>query len=358
MKKLILLIFITLNCFAQVSEIVTDTIKVTALQEFKVPQNKNILLIAVFQSDLKGSLLDENGSFIRNIEGVWQLPKKEEVEMEVKGGRGTTIQYHINEKIENAGIYFVKLEFDFMDEYRRKHSNEAFYRIEVGNPTLASAITLRKSRKYHFTEKESFAFMTLEFSDPTAYSYRIENSSGNILKEANGPIAVLDDVLDKVENVGQDITVVGLYNGKEFMYTYNGDKKPHNSRWTLQLMKPILDEFSDWKQAKEEQIIYISAFNENARRILYTYIGKTEDNGFVLIQPEVKNFRFSSEPKNMITNAKAIPSGVFLYITFDFNREYLDLLNDCATQEINFVIEFNDQFGSLVRKEYNAILLN
>lgn len=358
MKKLLFLIIISINCFAQIPGSITDTIYVTALQEFKVPKEKNILLIAVYESYLKGSLFDENGTYLRDIEDVWQLPSKEEMIKEVSGGRGTTVQYHIEEKIETAGIYYVKLEFEYVDEYKKRHQNEAYYRVEVANPTLASAITLRKSRKYHFTEKESFAFMTLEFSDPTAYSYKIIDNAGNILKESNGPIAVLDDVLDKVENVGKELTIVGLYNGKEFLYNYNGDKEPHISNWKISLMKPVLDEFSDWKKSKEDQIVYVSAFNENARRILYTYIGKTEDNGFILVQPEVKNFRFSSEPQNIITNAKAIPSGVFLYVTFDFNQEYLSLMKECATQEINFVIEFSDQFGSTVRKEYSAVILN
>jgi hypothetical protein len=358
MKYLLIVFLYAVSLFSQVPQSVTDTIRVTALQEFKVPKEKNILLVAVYDSDLKATLMDEAGSFIREINGIWQLPTKEEITREVKGGRGTTVQYHVNEKIEKAGVYYVKLNFDYVDEYKKKHSNEAFYRIEVSNPTLASAITLRKSGNYNFTEKESFAFMTVEFSDPTAYSYRIEDNLGNVLKESIGPIAVLDDVLDKVENVGKEITIIGLYNSKEFLYTYNGDKEPRTSRWNVKIQRPVLDEFSDWKKSKDDQTIYVSAFNENARRILYTYIGKTEDNGFVLVQPEISNFRFTSDPNNIITNAKAIPSGVFLYVTFDFNQELLSLMNECATQEISFSIEFTDQFGSTIRKEYNAVLLN
>ena len=91
-------------------------------------------------------------------------------------------------------------------------------------------------------------------------------------------------------------------------------------------------------------------------RILYTYIGNTE-NGFVNVRPEPKNFNFTASPATMLENVKYQQSGNFLYITFDVNKKFLEQMQDCGQQEIDFAIQFTTQFGEKVRKEYSAVIL-
>ena len=90
--------------------------------------------------------------------------------------------------------------------------------MEVHNPTIASEINLRKDDPYFYSEKETFSFATMEYKDPSAYSFEIKNSAGKLIDSGSGSIIKLDKALNDLKNIGEELLISGKYNGKEFQY--------------------------------------------------------------------------------------------------------------------------------------------
>ena len=321
-----------------------------------MPDDKNIVLVNILGGEFKASLLNSGGGYLRDCEEVWQFPSKEELARKVQGGRGETVQFHTREAVEDAGVYYIKMDVSIMDENRRRFSKSAYYMINVHNPTMAAEINLREEKPYYFSEKETFSFATVEFSDANAYSYQVLDPGQTVIEEGKGSVVNLDAVLSDIRNVAKTISIRGLYEGKEFQYISNGDKQPRNSTWSIKITSPSIEEFGDWQKSNPNDQIVISAYNKNARRILYTYFAKT-DEGYVLIGPEARNFRLTCDPPNFIINQKPTTVGVFLYITFDFNEDMLFELGDFGQQALQVTIEFTTQFGEKKKTEYSALIL-
>ena len=199
------------------------------------------------------------------------------------------------------------------------------------------------------------SFATADFNDPNGYSYRLVDVDNNILDEGIGPIVHLDRVMNNIKNIGKKITVIGLYHNKQFFYKYNGYDY-QKSKWTFKLNKPNIEEFDDWKKAKPTDKIYISAWNKNAMRFLYTYTGSTS-NGFVVVYPEIRNFKFTGKPADLFSQSKYSRAGNFLYVTFKLNEDYLSNMEDCSEQEVKINIEFTTQFGEKIENEYVGTIL-
>jgi len=225
--------------------------------------------------------------------------------------------------------------------------------INVVYPHMGSEVKLRKH--YFYSEKETISFATLEFRDPNGYSYKVIDGSGNEILSGTGSIVKLDEVFKNISNVGKTIVIKGFYHNKEFSYIYDG-QDVHKSSWSFTLDKPNLEEFDDWKKGKPEDKIAISAWNHNAMRLLYTYIGSTP-NGFVVVYPDPKRFKISSDPTDIIKDARYHRTGNFLYVSFRLNQEFLDGMEDCGEQPVKLKVQFTTQFGETVTKNYDGTIL-
>jgi hypothetical protein len=353
MKKIIIIsILMTLSVIAQKAPKISDTLSVITLERFSVPKDKQIVLTNIKESIIRAELLDKNFKKIRNIKEIAQSPSQRVIKYKSKGGRGVMVQYNVYATIEEPGEYFVKIEIKYRDE-KGDGKASAYYKVDASYPMANNEISLREN--YYYSERETMSFATADFADISGYSYKIIDVDNNELAKGVGPIVKLDGVMSDIKNLGKEITVVGYYHDRQFFYKYNGFDF-QKSEWKFTLNKPNIEEFDDWKKSSPDQVISLSAWNKNAMRFLYTYTGNTP-NGFVVVYPEIKNFKFTGEPANMFTSPKYSRAGNFLYVTFKLNEEYLDNMEDYSEQQVNIKVAFTTQFGEKIEKEYDGTIL-
>ncbi|MBU0561271.1 MAG: hypothetical protein KJ799_16835 [Bacteroidetes bacterium] len=350
-------VLLVINISAQVPDRISDTLDVVTTQDFNVPGDKNILMNNVISVDVSAEILDASGNSIKQCENIWQFPSRENLRRNTSGGRGETVQIHVTDNIDAPGTYYMKVNLRATNEDRRTQTGTAYYMLNVKSPASAAPTGLRTDKPYFFSEKLTFSFATVEFKDATLYSYEIQDAGGNAVESGKGAVVKLDAIFSDAKNVNKNFTIVGFYNGKEFLYTENGDPTPKESKWTISLRIPALDEFGDFKVAPGQNVI-LSTYNPNARRILYTFVTQTADGGFVMFKPDARNFQMVAEPSDAITNQRATPSSVFLFVTFDFNPTWLESLEQCSEQAVKISIRFRDQFGETRSFEYQATVLN
>lgn len=354
MKYYLVLFFVlTVSIFGQNPVVVQDTINVVTLQSFNVPKSKYIVMANIRSLKVTAELFDKDMQKIRDCNDYWQYPSPKDLANQLKGKRGATIQYVLHESIDKIGTYYVKTTVDYQGE-EGSGTTAAYYMINVDYPHMGAAIKLRPN--YFYSEKETFSFSVLEFQDPNAYGYQIVDDAGAEIETGKGAIVSLNSVLKNIKYVGRKIKVIGTYQGQQFQYKplTGGDVK--ESVWEFVIDKPTLDEFSDWKKDNDKDQIMISAYSQNAMRILYTYIGNTE-SGFVVVAPEAKNFKLEADPADMITNISARTQRNFLFITFKISEDYLSTMADCSEKEFTMTIRFTTQFGEKIEKKYTATIL-
>ena len=352
MKKIILFIFLTTALFAQQKINISDTLKVITLEKFSVPGDRQIVLTNIKKSTIEAELLDKDFNKIRVIDDILQNPSKAEIEKKSKGGRGVMVQYMVYATIDEPGEYYVKINISYRDEKKNGNAS-AYYKIDVSYPTVSNEISLREN--YFFSERETMSFATAEFSDLGGYSYKIIDENRNVLFKGLGSTVQLQEVMNNINNVGKTITIVGNYHDKPYFYKYNGNDY-QKSEWSFKLNKLNLEEFGDWKKSNSSDKIYISAWNKNAMRFLYTYTGNVP-NGFVVVYPEIRNFKFVGEPANLFLQPKYSRAGNFLYVTFQLNDVILAEMKDCSEQDVKINIEFTTQFGEKIERDYNGTIL-
>ena len=351
-KYVLLFLFFAVSISAQNDIVVSDTVNVVTLQKFNVPNDKNIVLTNIKQISIQAELLDSKFSKIRDVEEIFQTLSSDEVISKAKDGRGVMVQFVVKEAIEKPGVYYVKIDINYTDEQGKGFAS-AYYLVNVSYPRVNSKINLREN--YFYSEKETMSFATNEFADPNGYSFKIFDPTGKALASGRSSIISFNNVFNNVKNVGREITVKGYYKDKQFFYEHYGDDV-HKSEWTFRLNKPNLEEFNDWKKANPNDRIAISAWNKNAMRLLYTYTGNTP-SGFVVVYPEINDFRFKGEPAELFKNSRYSRSGNFLYVSFGLNEEYLTEMEDCAEQPVRISIEFITQFDEKVEKIYEGTIL-
>jgi hypothetical protein len=352
MRKIILvLVFLTpFVLFAQKGSKIIDTLHVVTLQKFKVPSDRNIVLQNILGVSVDASILNESGNFVRKAKEVWQAPNKKEFAKEVRGGRGVTVQLSFRDALDKPGTYFMDVKIKIKDENRRTHVIPAKYMIVVDYPTLAAQIKLRKKGPYYFSEKETFSFATIEFPDPNKYSYQILTPSGRVIQQGLGSVVVLDTVFKDLNNVGKKLTIKGMYAGKEFYYHENGNNEPQLSEWHVMLQAPEINYFGDWVEAsvKNDNPVVLSVYNENVKKMLFTYGNTTVEGNFVFVAPQIRNLTLRCDPEGLVTVRSHTTVGVFTYIYLDFNQEMLNAIEDCGQLDgVKLHIEFNTQFGKV-----------
>lgn len=353
MKKIIIIsMLLAVSVFAQKAKKISDTLSVITLERFSVPKDKQIVLTNIKESIIRAELLDKNFKKIRSIKEIAQTPSQRAIKYKSKGGRGVLVQYNVYATVEEPGEYYVKIEIKFRDE-KGDGKATAYYKVDASYPMANNEISIREN--YYYSERETMSFATADFSDFDGYSYKIIDVDNNELAKGVGPIVKLDDVMSDIKNIGKEITVVGYYHDKQFFYKFNGFDY-QKSEWKFTLNKPNIEEFDDWKKSHPDQVISLSAWNKNAMRFLYTYTGNTP-NGFVVVYPEIKNFKFTGEPANMFTSPKYSRAGNFLYVTFKLDQDYLDNMEDYSEQQVNIKVAFTTQFGEKIEKEYDGTIL-
>ncbi|MFA6598663.1 MAG: hypothetical protein WCS69_13145 [Ignavibacteriaceae bacterium] len=354
------LFIIILSAFTLAQNIkVRDTIRVAAFQNIDVPP---LVLTNILRIDYNIDLLDANLQKIRDCKNFTQKPKKEEWAKATAGQRGTTFILSIKESIEKTGTFYIRIAIKASGE--KGGLNDAFYyAVIVENPTLAAPVTIRSD--YFYSEKESFSFATVEFNDITAYSYKIEDSRGGVFLEGKGPIVKLDSVLKTISNVGQEMTVKGFYNGKQFSFIDPVTKAIKNSEWKFSIKEIDVDVFAgvwkkyDPKTTDEEGGDFASMSNNNARTIMFTLLGKKSDgSGYIFAKPEIRgSVQVSSEPAEFLAGTSTISYGtVWLNVKLNVSEDYLKALPP-EGEEVKVTISFTTVFGTKVTKEYHATVI-
>lgn len=330
---------------------ITDTINVVTLQNFSVPKNKSIVLTNIRDVNFKTELLNENLQKIRDCKNDWQEPSKNE--FPISGKRGQMVQYKVNESIQDEGKYYIKISINYKDE-ETDNKLEAYYLINVTYPTIASNINLRSD--YFFSEKETFSFSTIEFSDQKSYSYRITDQNNSVLESGKGPVVNLNKIFNNESNFGKTITVIGYYKDKEFQYKDFQTSEIKKSSWIIKLQKPELDEFVNWKRKEEKGDLLLSIYNDKAMTFLYLYVGKTP-SGFAVVAPKARNLNVTSEPQDFLQSFSANTSGKFLIVNLKVNQKFVEAIEDCGEEFVKVKIQFVTQFGESVIKEYYATVI-
>ncbi len=357
MKKT-LIIFLALFTSAVWAQKITviDTVNATAMEKFKVPAEKNIVVANVLKIKFTATLLDASMNPIRECKEFYQDPSEAKIRKKASGGRGTNVQYAVFETIEQEGTYYIKIDIKVKGE-RGRGKKTVYYLVNVKYPEIVAPIQLNE-KGYYYSETKSFSFATVQYNNPNLYSYKILSSGGDVIEEKQGPIIVLDSVLSNLQYVGQKIKIVGYYNGKPFQYREIGKPEVHTTEWEITIRQPKLNEFTDWRrtdgQTKEEPVI-ISAYNNKAMRILYSYFGKT-NSGFVVVKPEVRGFSLTAEPRGLIINARPVRAGSWLYIQFELSQDYLDGIEEYGQVDAKINIRFRTQFGERVNRTYDATI--
>ncbi len=355
MKKvtqiLLLIITVLASISAQTIEVV-DSIDAVILESFRVPENRNIVLTNILDVEFTAELFDINMNKVKDCDNQWQDPAASQ--FPVNGKRGKMVQFSVNEQIDEAGVFFIKVSIKYSDE-ESKNSLEALYRINVKYPTLASIVKLRES--YYYSETKTFSFAAREFSELQNYSYTVTNSGGSIVDTGNGSLVNLDKVLNDENMVEQNLTVTGFYKGKQFKYLLPGTNELKDSKWSFKVNKPEMDQFVTWKKRGDEGNRVISVYNDRAMNFLYLYVGKTP-NGFAAIAPKGRNLIVTSEPKNFVQSYLATTSGKFLFVDILVNPDFIEQMEECGEQEVSLNIKFITQFGEKVDYDYYATVIN
>ncbi|MCU7494091.1 MAG: hypothetical protein HF314_07355 [Ignavibacteria bacterium] len=354
MKKLLLVLVIwSAAVFAQNGIIVKDTLNVVVLQNFNVPGDRFILLTNVFKADFSAELLNSKFEKIRDSKNVTQIPSQKELLRQTGGGRGATVQFALTETIDEPGVYYEKVNIHSQSEVSQKNTT-VYYKIVARLPSISSEINLKPS--YYFNEKESFSFYGREFTDFDGYSYVIEDAQGNTIEKGNGAFVNLNGILKNIKNVGKSLKITGMYHGRKFNYLDPATGNTRESAWQFSIKKLNLEEFSDFQKSDTYKEVFISAYDKNAMKILYTYMGNTE-SGFVVVTPEVSNFQVKSEPVGFIKSYAAKKSGNFLYVTFELNDEFLSTMEKCSEENLKLTVRFSTQFGENIERTYDATIL-
>lgn len=339
-----------------------DTINVVTFQKFKVPSDKNIVLEAVLNSSLDAQLVTKSGSFVKNIDEVWQDPSQEKLSQETRGGRGATVQTSISTMVEDPGEYVVKLTVSFTTENRAKRSIPVEYLVNVSYPTMASDVAIRKDKPYYYSEKSSFSFAVLEYEDANGYSYEILDQAGNVIENNKGSTIVLDSLLMNLRNVNKTFTIRGLYNGNTFMYLHNGDKTPSQSIWEIKIDKPTDAWFGDWvtEQYDKELGKIIAYDNSMAKFIYYSLNALNADGAYVFVKSNMQGLRIVTDPPDVIKSSQTFAIGAFGGIMLNYNE---DIVNWPGMEvgglgmEVNYSISFRNIFGDNVQKEGKVTLI-
>ncbi len=353
MKQVLFFLFILLvSTFSLAQKVeVRDTINVAAFQNFDVSP---FVLGNILRIEYSVDLLDVNLKKIRECKNFYQKPKKEDFAKATAGGRGTTFILFIKESIEQTGTFYIRVTVKATGETGGLN-REFYYLVNVNYPTIASALNIRPD--YFYGEQGTFSFATVEFGDINAYSFKIEDGGRTIIS-GSGPIVNLDTVLNNTEFVGKQLTITGMYNGKDFTFK-NSKNELLKSVWQITINRPNLTEFAGWKTVTKDDKgdeFYISIDNPKDREFLFTYIGNTP-TGFVVVKPKFRNYRVTCDFEGLITGLTTYEAGSFGYLVLQINNDVYSAIPVGQSQDVKITLTFSTQFENNVKKEFRATII-
>jgi len=352
MKQLLFILLLSVSPFLIAQKVeVKDTIKAAAFQNFDVPP---LILGNIMRIDYTVDLLDARLQKVRECKNFIQKPKKEDFPKATASGRGTTFVLYIKEAIEQPGTFYIRITVKASSELG-SYNKEFYYLVNVDYPTIASVLNVRPN--YYFGEQGTFSFATVEFGDINSYSFKIEDGGKTVLT-GTGPIVNLDTVLNNTEFVGKQLTINGMYNGKEFSFK-NSKNELLKSSWQITINKPSLAEFAGWKVVTKEdkgEEFYISIDNPKVREFLFTYIGNTP-TGFVVVKPKFRNYRVTSDFEGLINGLTTYETGNFGYLVLQINEDVYSGIPVGQSQDVKITLTFSTQFENNVKKEFRATIV-
>ncbi|MCF8260266.1 MAG: hypothetical protein K9J12_05800 [Melioribacteraceae bacterium] len=359
MKRLfILFIFISSLIIAQVPSNVSDTVKAVSLKEFKVPSDKNIVLQDVLSASFAGTLLDANGSVVRESSNGVQIPSADELVKLTRGGRGTTVQYSLLETIPNPGTYYMKIDINFRSETGSR-SATAYYMVIVDYPTIAAPLEFSDS--YLFTEQLKFSFATIEYGDPTLYTFDVQDASGSSIESGEGPIVDMATAFSQEKNVDRSIRVVGMYNGQEFQFKNPVDGTVQSSTWEFLLKAPQMSMFHVWidpdnnPNNAENSIFYL---NDKAMLLYVALMQPNAKGAYIAVGPKIRGLQVQSTSP-IITGGRPIESDPFSFIQLDVDNDYVEnIMESPGSEFVQLTITFTDQFNRRHTQSLEAYVIN
>ncbi len=360
-KILLFLVFMAVAVFGQAGKVnIADTIDVVVNQRFKVPGDRQVVFTNVTGlNSTKAELLDANFNKISDLTDEQYFPRT----ISAKKGRGVMFRYEVFGIVKEAKNYYVKVSLSLKDERKRTKNMTGYYMVKAHNPTMAQEVKVRDT--YYPTEKVNFSFATSEYTDPTKYSYHIEDGAGDVVDSGRGAIVVLEDLLKDDNNVGQSFTIVGKYNDKEFEYKDFGTGELKTTRWGFALNSPSLGFFSSWHQiekgsnSQEGQQYYISPLNPELLKFYFVYSGDAGDGNLVVVPVKVRGLTITAEPAEFLSGngGTAIVAGNFGQVVLTLNQEFLDNMEFCDDRYVKLTMTFNTQYDRNITYTFDATII-
>lgn len=356
MKKILLLFcFISMSFAGYSQDDIKDTINTVANQRFFVPEVGGYLVSNALKVDFSAELFDINMRKIRDCNDYVQIPKKEDFEQRVKGGRGANVQFIISEAISDPGQYVIRMNIEAKGETGGTAKGSRQYLVNVKNPTLAAPVSLRES--YYFSQNESFSFATAEYSNFNLYSYKITDGSGNTISDGVGPFIRLDNILSDLKYVNQTVNISGYYNGKIFNYVDPASGSVQKSEWSFKLKPQNIEVLHIWTedQQKAEDFL-ISPENINALTFNFGYFVRL-GNIVSAVLPTITGLRVDSEPSDFVKGQYTQPRGLFNSVILQVNEDFMDAMKLGDSAPVKVTIRFRTQFNENVTKTFYCMII-
>ncbi len=368
MKKffLLLLVFTVITLSYSYSQ---DTLRVSMLQEFKVPESGALIVNPVINIDFSANLLDENLNLIRSCPdleikytaGDFRT-KINQINNAGTDKRGWYNYCIVNETIETPGNYVIQINVNALNEFNSRFQKSFDYPVIVSVPTLSNKIDLNQT--YYIGESKTFSFATNEYVNPQLYSFRILDAAGSVVASGGGPIVTLDTLLAKQSNAGKRFTIEGFYKDKPFSYIDFGDNGSQKSTiWEFEINSPRLEVYTQWLSTDAEDAKInksFSIYDSEIPPIQFTYSRYTESTGeYVLIRPEsLRILSVTTRPTDIISKWQALPGGPFVSVTFDFNNSFSSRIRNGLIQEVFVQVMYQTPFAGTVTREFKAVIKN
>jgi|YNPMSStandDraft_2_1061718.scaffolds.fasta_scaffold00033_6 hypothetical protein len=327
---------------------IRDSVVAIAHEYFIVPEFPEIAL-NLMEIDIAAELFNDKMEKIRDIKNITQKPSKEDLKkITQKTNRGTTVSYRMIDMIEEKGVYFIKTTVKYRDEKNNRGSYSDLYKVIINYPTFASLNKIDPT--YYYGEKGTFSFATREYSDYQKYSYRIKLENGTVVDSGSGPIINFDRFFMNPANVGKKYIIEGLYGGKTFKFIDPKTNDIIESIWNFFLSKPQgISEINawateaDWEKAK---VWYIGIDNSFSSMFQFMYTSQ-KGNNYITVTPDARNLSVTCDPPQLLKDYSARPSGGWLFIEMNFNKEWVKTLKNDT--DVTITISFQTQFERIVR---------
>lgn len=317
-----------------------DTIHVTANKTFFIPEMGGLVFDNVFSwQSYTAEVLDTTLNKIKDCDTIYRYRTDEELkEYTQKRGRGLFDWLVAETSVEEKGTYLVRFSVDLRGENNYKFQKDYIYTIIADFPTMASPIYLDENDALSYRDKETFTFATIEFDDYSKYSYRILVNDSEV-KQGDGAVIALDEILSDNNNVGKKVTVEGLYKGKIFSYYTAGTSDLSKSQWEFTInpppasrieiysIWPFKDQYDKNPELYSDAPLSLYGNSNKARLFQVAYIYQTR-GGFVWESVDARDFNVSVDYEELKFQQDFNKNNYWGNVLVNFDKLSLDKLRD------------------------------